>query len=97
VTPAEPAVDACADCGRPYRDMEDFIIPLGAWERISPTGDEGGTLCVNCIAGRLEAAGIRDVPGAFMSGPIRTVDAVTMDNLRRTENLEREFRTKETP
>jgi hypothetical protein len=80
----------CYDCNRPYGDehgFPDLIIPLAIWLRISPTGDEGGLLCPSCICARLHAAGISDVPAAFMSGPIRSVDAVTMDNLRWMENL----------
>lgn len=84
-------IAVCADCIRPYGDehgFPDLIIPFAAWRRISPTGDDGGLLCPNCICKRLHAAGMSDVPAAFGSGPIRSVDYVTMDNLRRVENIE---------
>ena len=78
----------CYDCGEPYGSprFQDLIIPLDIWERISPTSDEGGLLCPNCICARLSAAGISDCPAAFFSGPIRTVDRVTMEAYRRAEN-----------
>lgn len=60
---------------------------MNTWRRISPTGDEGGLLCPSCICKRLHAAGISNVPGAFMSGPIRSVEEPVMDALRRAENL----------
>ena len=80
----------CADCGRPYGDdngFPDLIIPNAAWRRISPTGDNGGLLCPSCICKRLGDAEIREVPGAFMSGPIKSVDPDLMSALRWIENL----------
>lgn len=81
---------ACDDCQRPYGNehgFPDLIIPLDAWKRISPRGDEGGLLCPSCICARLHKAGIT-CEGAFMSGPINSVTQPTMDALRRIENLE---------
>lgn len=81
----------CQDCNRQYGDehgFPDLIIPFHVWKRISPTGDDGGLLCPSCICKRLHDAGIRGVPGAFMSGPIRSVDSVLMDALRGVENIE---------
>jgi len=80
----------CADCSRPYGDeygFPDLVIPNEAWRRISPTGDDGGLLCPNCICARLHKAGMTGVYGAFMSGPIRSVDEPTMYALRWVENL----------
>jgi len=82
---------ACADCARPYgteTGFPDLIIPLDIWRQISPTGDEGGLLCPGCICGRLERRGFSDIPGAFMSGPIRSQTREAMNALRRIENLE---------
>lgn len=81
---------SCYDCRRPYGDehgFPDLIIPLEAWERISPTGDEGGLLCPSCICARLHRAGVRGVPAAFMSGPLRTVSPELMQVLRQVENM----------
>lgn len=81
----------CYDCERPYGDehgFPDLVIPLDVWKRISPSGNEGGLLCPSCICGRLYKAGIREVEGAFMSGPIMSVTRPTMNALRRVENLE---------
>ena len=80
----------CHDCHRPYGDehgFPDLIIPFEAWKAISPTSDDGGLLCPSCICKRLSDRGIR-CEGAFMSGPIISVDQVTMTNLRRVENIE---------
>ena len=78
----------CFDCGVPYGEngFEDLIIPNDIWHRISPTGDDGGLLCAVCICNRLTQAGIRGVPGAFMSGPIDTVSSHLMQAYRMAEN-----------
>lgn len=88
----QPSGDAvgCDDCGRPYGDehgFPDLIVPNYIWRQISPTKDNGGLLCPSCICKRLSDAGIREVEGSFMSGPIRSVDSVTMHNARWIENL----------
>lgn len=89
-----PVKAKCHDCGLPYGDpgFPDLIIPLDAWKRISPTGDEGGLLCPNCINARLIKAGIK-CEGCFMSGPIESIPRHAMWSLRMVENiLEREKR-----
>lgn len=80
----------CYDCKRAYGSggFPDLIIPLSAWERISPTGDDGGLLCPSCICSRLSIEGIT-CEGAFMSGPIEPVTRPTMWALRMAENLQR--------
>lgn len=81
----------CYDCDRPYGDehgFPDLVIPSHIWRRISPSGNDGGLLCPSCICKRLHEAGIRDVEGAFASGPIRSIDRAVMDSLRRLENIE---------
>lgn len=62
----------CGDCGRAYSLGPDLVVPDDVWERISPSGDEGGTLCPNCIHDRLVAQGFEyaSVPAAFTSGPM---------------------------
>ena len=80
----------CHDCHRPYADSSgfpDLIIPFWAWKQISPTSDDGGLLCPNCICQRLHDKGIK-CEGAFMSGPIESVSRPTMSALRRIENIE---------
>lgn len=81
---------SCEDCNRPYGEehgFPDFIIPFEAWRQISTGGDDTGLLCPSCICKRLHDKGIR-CEGAFMSGPIDSVSSVTMNNLRRVENIE---------
>lgn len=80
----------CYDCHRPYGHeygFPDLIIPFWAWRRITPTEDDGGLLCPSCICKRLYDASIR-CEGSFMSGPIKSVDETTMDNLRGLENIQ---------
>lgn len=44
----------CYDCGAPYHDFEDMVIPNDLWEKINPTEHEGsGILCPTCIVNRL--------------------------------------------
>ena len=80
----------CDDCGRSYGDpgFQDLIIPNWAWREISKHGDETGLLCPSCICAALERAGIENVPGAFMSGPIKTVQPELMRVMRACENME---------
>ena len=54
----------CYDCGLNYQDSGwiEAIIPDKVWNDISPTGDEGGILCITCIARRLVSRGYRRVP-----------------------------------
>lgn len=92
---AEPAAPVgetvgCHDCGRQYGNTHgfpDLIITKDAWRRISPSGDDGGLLCPSCICKRLDDAGMHDVEGAFMSGPIKSVDPSLMHTIRWVENL----------
>lgn len=87
---AAPGSANCADCGRLYgheHGFPDLIIPFWAWMQISPTHDDGGLLCPSCICKRLHDAGIR-CEGAFMSGPIISVNEPMMNTLRRVENIE---------
>lgn len=82
--------DGCQDCGRDYgsdNGFPDLIIPNEYWRQISPTGDNGGLLCPSCICKRLADKGFRDIPAAFMSGPIKSVDSELMSCIRWIENL----------
>ena len=65
-----PDGPACYDCGLAYSDARfaDFVLPDDLWARISPSGDEGGLLCANCIVGRMRALGLTG-SGQFRSGP----------------------------
>lgn len=49
----------CYDCGLAYgsEGWIEAIIPNEVWRAISPTGDEGGILCITCIARRLRRRG----------------------------------------
>lgn len=66
---------SCFDCHTPYdaARFPDLIIETWAWIRISPTGDEGGLLCPNCISGRLYIEGIKCL-SCFTSGPLAVAE-----------------------
>lgn len=85
----EVAKVGCEDCGRAYGSggFPDLIITKEAWERISTTKDDGGLLCPSCICQRLHDAKMSQVEGAFMSGPIKSVDPSLMHTIRWVENL----------
>lgn len=89
LTGGRECVVGCEDCGRPYASggFPDLIITKDAWHRISPTRDDGGLLCPSCICQRLHDAGMSSVEGAFMSGPIKSVDPSLMHTIRWMENL----------
>lgn len=44
----------CYDCGLPYEEFQDMVVPNDIWELISPTNFKGaGLLCPTCMANRL--------------------------------------------
>lgn len=73
----EPKPDplACYECLLRYGGQGwcDVVVPDDVWRQISPTGDEGGILCFNCIARRLEEFDLRNVPVMITSGPFAPV------------------------
>lgn len=86
--PAEKT--GCEDCGRQYGNehgFPNFIIPNYAWRRISTNHDDSGLLCPSCIVARLVKAGMTQVYGAFMSGPVQSVSEPVMYTFRWMENL----------
>jgi hypothetical protein len=70
-------VTTCEGCGLAYGEdgWIECVVPDEAWNRISPTGDQGGILCITCIARRLKRAGLSGVP-AMLCGTeaIRVAD-----------------------
>lgn len=60
----EYVIVACYDCGLAYgsEGWIECIVPHDVWCEISPTHNEGGILCVTCIARRLKRAGRDRVP-----------------------------------
>lgn len=62
----------CFDCGELYGSdrFPDLVLPHDVWKQISPSGDEGGLLCPNCICARLTVAGLEKVHAVFRSGPL---------------------------
>lgn len=74
----------CYGCGKEYagEDWIEAIIPDLIWEKISPTKDEGGILCITCIAYRLKQAGYDKVPVWLCgTGPFRAMEGDPADNL----------------
>lgn len=62
ISQAEPA--CCFDCGLAYgsEGWIECVVPHEVWRTISPRGDEGGLLCITCIARRLKRRGSDKVP-----------------------------------
>ena len=54
----------CYDCGLDYGDpgWVEAVIPDKVWNEISPTGNQGGILCITCISRRLVKKGFKNVP-----------------------------------
>lgn len=61
----------CYECGLPYSSAGwiDAVVADEVWLKISPTGDEGGLLCITCMARRLVISGINGVGVSLNSGP----------------------------
>jgi len=78
---SENVCDICSAHGFP-----DFIVPFWVWKQITPTEDDGGILCPNCILKRVSDAGLT-CEGALMSGPVRTVSPEMMAVQRELENV----------
>ena len=70
-----PTAAACADCGLHCDDpgYADFVAADDVWKSVSPTGDEGGILCANCMVYRAAARSIK-AGGRFTSGPFAESD-----------------------
>lgn len=67
----DPAMNAaCCRCGLPYGSagFEDLLIPNEAWARISPSMDQYGLLCPNCMCARAAEVGV-SCHARFVSGP----------------------------
>lgn len=64
-------MSCCHDCGLKYSSTAwvDVIVPDTLWKLISPTGDEGGLLCFNCMNKKFIALNLRNVPYLITSGP----------------------------
>ena len=73
----------CYDCGLEYGDPGwiEAVIPDQVWNEISPTGDQGGILCITCISRRLAKKGYRDIPVWFLGiEPLRPILGNPSDN-----------------
>jgi len=51
----------CDDCGMPYGSPSwiECVVPDDIWSQISPSVDEGGILCIQCIVNKLDALDLR--------------------------------------
>ena len=61
---------SCYDCGLDYRDPAwiEAVVDDEVWRIISPTHDEGGLLCINCMARRLVEHGLDQVKVSITAG-----------------------------
>lgn len=81
----------CYDCGKPYGedDWIEAVIPNKIWDEISPYKNQGGILCISCIAKRLKKAGYKDVP-VWLCGtePLMAIEGNPNDYLNWMNNYE---------
>lgn len=54
-------VDTCYGCDKPYTECGDISMDHETWRKISPTGNEGGLLCANCIMDGLAQTGLSGI------------------------------------
>lgn len=83
----KPSPLSCYQCRLPYSGEHwvEAVVEDGVWAKISPTGNEGGILCINCMAERLNRLGLRDVPVKITAGPMtaaRPVDDALANEVR---------------
>lgn len=66
----------CYKCSLDYEDPGwiEAVIPDKVWNEISPTGDQGGLLCITCISRKLVEKGYKTIP-VWLCGiePLRPV------------------------
>jgi hypothetical protein len=71
----------CFDCGAQYDDPAwiEAVVPHDIWnQHLSPTGGEGGILCIVCMGRRATAAGLSDVPVRLTAGPFLAMYAAAL-------------------
>lgn len=92
----------CFDCGAEYGNPAwvEAVVADHIWNKyLSPTGDEGGILCIGCMAGRAARAGLSDVRVRLTAGPFTTKQVaarVSMPNWRSPVAIAMEAGTAET-
>lgn len=62
--PPERVVTECYDCGLAYGGdgWIECVVAHDVWEKISPSGNGAGILCITCISRRLKRLGLDKVP-----------------------------------
>lgn len=85
---------ACPDCGLHYGGIGwcDAHVPTDVWIQISPSGNEGGVLCITCMARRIELLGLDNVPLLIGSGPWDFDTAIERTRLEALEQGRRQGR-----
>lgn len=66
---------ACYDCDLPYGGPHwvEAVVANHIWNKhLSPTRNEGGILCINCMAKRASRAGLSNVRVRLTAGPFVT-------------------------
>jgi hypothetical protein len=82
--PQKPEPLACYDCLLPYGGPGwcDAHVPDDVWAQIAPTEQGGGVLCITCMARRIEALVLDDVPIVIGSGPwVHAPEVARLDGL----------------
>jgi hypothetical protein len=71
-TVGEPDALACHDCGLHYAGDHwvEAVVPHEVWSaHLSPTGNQGGILCINCMAKRAVDKCLSHIPVKLTAGP----------------------------
>lgn len=81
----------CYDCGLQYGGPGwiEAIIPDKIWNKISPTNNQGGILCITCISKRLQKYELKDVP-VWLAGtePLKAMTGDSGDSLDLLRNYD---------
>ena len=61
----------CKECGLEYGgdSWADLCLDAEEWAKISPSGDEAGLLCANCMVMKAKQRGLKNIRATWMSGP----------------------------
>jgi hypothetical protein len=64
-------VPKCMGCGTPYDDTwVECVVSDIVWQQISPTKNEGGLLCICCIAKQVVNLGLGSTVIRITGGPL---------------------------
>lgn len=85
---------ACYDCGLDYDQFPaDFVIQDELWKKISPSKNECGILCPNCMCKRLVELGMSAVWVVVNTGEIEIKNSFTAKIVNFLLNTKNAYKT----